>query len=148
MDTVNRATRSRIMAAVRHAGTGPEITLRKFLHRLGFRFVVNDRRLPGSPDIVLPKYKAAIFVHGCFWHRHGCKYSTMPTTSPAFWRDKFQANQARDRKKILRLRGEGWRVKVVWECALKGGDSRIRKTAESIRKWLLRSAQIGGKEHS
>lgn len=136
MDTVDTHTRSKIMAAVSQKDTKPEIILRKALHKIGFRYVLNDKRLPGSPDLVFPKYRAVIFVHGCFWHRHGCDYSTMPRTRENFWADKFKANVKRDRKKIIELNRLGWRVKVVWECRLKGNEKKVLRQVTVITKWL------------
>jgi len=107
------------MGSVRQKGTGPELRIRKALHRLGFRYRLNDRNLPGSPDLVFPKYKAVIFVHGCFWHRHGCRHTTTPSTRKDFWEDKFRANVERDERKIRELEKSGWRVLVVWECETK-----------------------------
>lgn len=119
MDTVNKATRSKIMRSVPQRGTTPEIRLRKALHRRGFRYRINDKRLPGSPDIVFPKYHAVIFVHGCFWHRHGCKYTTTPSTRKEFWKAKFRANVERDKRNEEKLIELGWRVLVIWECEIK-----------------------------
>lgn len=137
MDNVNKETRSKIMAAVGQRDTGPEMKLRRELHRLGYRYLVNDNRLPGSPDLVFPKYKSVIFVHGCFWHRHGCKLTTTPKTRKKFWNKKFNENIERDRRNILELRKGGWRVKIVWECQLKKNDHEIQKYILRIENWLL-----------
>lgn len=137
MDTVDKKTRSRIMASVRQKDTAPEIRLRCALHKLGFRYVTNDRRLPGSPDLVLPKYRAVIFIHGCFWHNHGCKRSTVPETRTDFWRTKFVANRERDTRKVTDLRRKGWRVKVIWECQIERAEL-ARRQAEIAAKWLIR----------
>jgi DNA mismatch endonuclease (patch repair protein) len=137
MDTVDKKTRSRIMASVGQKGTKPEMILRRELHRMGFRYLVNDKRLPGSPDLVFPKYHAAIFVHGCFWHRHGCKYSTVPETRREFWEEKFLANRTRDRRKLSNLRKSGLRVKVVWECWLRGDKRKIQTCVSRLSNWLL-----------
>ncbi len=136
MDTVDQKIRSKIMASVGQKDTKPEMVLRKALHRMGFRYVANDKRLPGSPDLVFPKYHAVIFVHGCFWHRHGCKYSTMPQTRRYFWEEKFEANKRRDLRKISDLRKKGWNVKVVWECKLKGSKNQVHREISTISKWL------------
>lgn len=113
-------TRSRIMRAVGQKHTAPEMAVRRILHALGYRFRVQRRDLPGSPDIVLPKYKTAIFVHGCFWHRHpGCKKATTPKTRVPFWTEKFERNVFRDRQKEAALREMGWQILVVWECETK-----------------------------
>jgi DNA mismatch endonuclease, patch repair protein len=122
VDVVDRATRSRMMANIRGRDTKPEMAVRRTLHALGFRFRLHDRRLPGRPDIVLPRYRVAIFVHGCFWHRHvGCRFCTTPSTRPEFWAEKFASNVARDAKQVESLIVSGWRVATIWECALKGG---------------------------
>ncbi|WP_265587965.1 very short patch repair endonuclease [Sphingomicrobium arenosum] len=109
--------RSRLMARVRSRNTKPELRVRQALHALGYRFRLHRRDLPGTPDIVLPRYRTAIFVHGCFWHRHeGCRKTTMPKTRASYWRDKFAANVARDRRKQDALEHAGWRCVTVWEC--------------------------------
>jgi DNA mismatch endonuclease (patch repair protein) len=136
MDTVSCKVRSRIMASVGTRNTGPELLLRKALHRLGFRFRLHARYLPGSPDIILPKFKLAIFVHGCFWHAHGCRLSTIPSTRRHFWRDKFQANRLRDRTKKAQLLASGWRVVTVWQCALKPSPATALYAATKVGKWL------------
>jgi len=118
MDVVDRATRSRMMAGIKGRDTKPERVVRSWLHQAGFRFRLHRRDLPGSPDIVLPRWNAVIFVHGCFWHRHpGCAKASTPRTRARFWHDKFAGNIERDRRNILALRRLGWRVKVVWECS-------------------------------
>lgn len=110
-------SRSDIMRAVKRAHTAPEIIVRQTLHALGLRFRLQRRDLPGSPDIVLPRFRTAIFVHGCFWHRHpGCRYATTPKTRQDYWLPKFEANVERDARKEAQLRELGWRVLVVWEC--------------------------------
>ncbi len=137
MDTVDKATRSRIMASVRRRDTGPEILLRHSLHRLGFRYRLNCRNLPGSPDIVFPRLRTVIFVHGCFWHAHGCRETTVPSTRNRFWREKFRANKKRDKRKSGLLLAAGWRVLVVWECALKGRNMvRFDRVISFTAKWL------------
>ncbi|MFN3727574.1 MAG: very short patch repair endonuclease [Allosphingosinicella sp.] len=111
------AARSRIMRSVRQAHTGPELVVRKLLHAMGLRFRLQRRDLPGTPDIVLPKHRTAIFVHGCFWHRHvGCSKATMPRTRTEFWREKFDRNVERDRVNERALADAGWQVLTVWEC--------------------------------
>lgn len=116
MDCVPKHIRSRIMAAVPQANTRPEMRVRQVAHCLGFRFRLHRRDLPGSPDIVFPRRKAVVFVHGCFWHHHGCSRSTVPSSNRAFWNKKFLENQRRDARVRRRLRQTGWRVLVVWEC--------------------------------
>lgn len=111
------ALRRRIMRRVRGRDTGPELAVRRFLHRAGYRFRLHDRRLPGSPDLVLRRHRTVVFVHGCFWHRHrGCRRTTTPKTRREFWRRKFTANVARDAAAVRALETLGWRVVVVWEC--------------------------------
>ena len=116
MDIVSPETRSRMMAAVPQADSKPEVVVRRLLHRMGFRFRLHRKDLPGSPDIVLPRLKKVIFVHGCYWHRHGCRKTTMPSSNVGFWRDKFAANKARDRRVIRKLKRMEWESLVVWEC--------------------------------
>lgn len=107
------------MKRVKRSDTKPEVTLRKALHRLGFRYVIGDKRLPGTPDLVFPKYKAAVFVHGCFWHGHECRQGRAPSSNVDYWAPKISANRARDARKEQALREQGWRVFTVWECELK-----------------------------
>ncbi|WP_083329911.1 very short patch repair endonuclease [Pseudomonas argentinensis] len=119
------------MRAVRRQNTAPEIRVRSVLHRVGLRFRIHQKNLPGSPDIVLAKHKTVVFVHGCFWHRHpGCRYATTPKTRQEFWIPKFDANIKRDARKEAQLRELGWRVLVVWECETKdllALEARLRR---------------------
>lgn len=125
VDIVNEAERSRMMASIRGKDTKPEMTVRRFLHGKGFRFRLHVRSLPGRPDLVLPKYRLAIFVHGCFWHRHaGCRYATIPNQNREKWQRKFNQNVERDQRNIEQLLASGWRVIVVWECGLRTAKSR------------------------
>ena len=108
------------MSCIKGKGTKPEEFVRKYLFSQGFRYRKNDKRLPGTPDIVLPKYKTVIFVNGCFWHGHkGCKYFVWPKNNAEFWKNKIESNISRDRKKAETLKDQGWKVIVVWECDLK-----------------------------
>lgn len=117
VDIVDKATRSRLMAGVGTRNTAPELAVRKYLHSVGVRYRLHDKQLPGRPDIVLPRFGAVIFVHGCFWHRHpGCRFATTPTSNVDFWQAKFQTNVKRDTAKAAALNAAGWRVHVVWEC--------------------------------
>ena len=136
MDTVDKATRSKIMAKIGQKNTGPEMKLRRSLHSFGLRYRLHDKKLPGSPDIVLPRFKTVIFVHGCFWHRHGCKASTTPGSNIDFWHSKFEANVERDRKKTKALLDAGWRVAVVWECSLMGKEADMVAVSKTILEWL------------
>ena len=120
------------MSRVRSKDTKPEVLLRKLLFRKGFRFRLHGRNLPGTPDIVLPKFRTAIFVHGCFWHLHDCKRGTLPETRREWWKSKLEKNRERDRKNFLLLNEIGWRVAVVWECAFRkhGQDSKEHVISE------------------
>jgi len=137
MDTVDKKTRSRIMSSVGQYDTGPELRLRKSLHRRGLRYRTNVKQLAGSPDLVFPKYNAVIFVHGCFWHRHGCKYTTTPSTRHTFWMEKFRKNKNRDRRNVEMLLDQGWRAMIVWECIVKQCDTiELAQLATVISDWL------------
>lgn len=145
MDTVDKKTRSRIMASVGQRDTGPEMRLRSALHRIGFRYRVNDRHLPGSPDLVFPRFKAVIFVHGCFWHSHArCRFATKPSSRVDFWKNKFRENRKRDRNNYRALEENGWRVLVVWECAIKSkGKANLDVLAIELGTWLRSGIQRG-----
>ena len=120
MDVHSRKQRSRNMAAVRGTNTKPEMTVRRLLHSLGYRYVLHDRRLPGRPDLVFPGRRKVIFVHGCFWHCHECRFGrVVPETNAVFWRKKRAGNMARDRRNLRVLQSDGWSVLVVWECETK-----------------------------
>ena len=120
MDIWDKKKRSEVMSKIRSKDTKPELTLRKSLFAKGFRYRVNDKRLPGSPDIVLPKYKTVIFLHGCFWHRHeGCKYAYTPKTNTKFWIDKITSNKERDKIYMQKLIVQGWNVLTIWECEIR-----------------------------
>lgn len=120
MDVHSKETRSYNMSRIRSKNTKPEEIVRKHLFSLGFRYRKNDKRYPGTPDIVLPKYKTVIFINGCFWHGHsGCKYFVVPKSNTEFWQNKIAANIARDDKKIAQLLRMNWKVITVWECELK-----------------------------
>lgn len=131
-DVLTPKQRSYNMSQIHGKDTKPEELVRKFLFSQGFRYRKNDARLPGKPDIVLPKYKTVIFVNGCFWHKHeGCKYFVWPKNNAEFWKEKIEKNAARDEKDYELLEREGWHVVVVWECEL-----RKNKREESLRKVL------------
>lgn len=119
MDTVSRETRSRIMAAVPQKHSDPELLVRSVAHALGYRFRLHQRGMPGSPDLVFPRLRKVVFVHGCFWHRHRCKFATTPKSNVEFWDLKFRANLARDRRVTRALRTTGWSVLIIWECQAK-----------------------------
>ena len=117
-DIVDKATRSRMMSAIKGKNTKPELLVRKALHANGFRFRLHDKKLPGKPDIVLPKYKTVIFVHGCFWHGHECKDFRWPKTRKAWWRKKIEGNRLRDGNHRKMLKRLGWQSHVIWECRI------------------------------
>jgi DNA mismatch endonuclease, patch repair protein len=132
-DVHTKKQRSFNMSRIRSSNTKPELLVRQFLFAHGYRYRINVKNLPGKPDIVLPKYKTIIFVHGCFWHGHNnCKYFKIPQTRTAWWTNKINTNQANDAKAIKALRKEGWKVVVVWECGLKA--AKMEKTLASLLK--------------
>ena len=134
-DTVDRNTRSRMMASVSSKDTAPELALRRALHALGLRYRLHCRNLPGTPDLTFPRFRAVCFVHGCFWHRHPrCHRTTDPTTRPEFWHAKFQANVERDQRARQQLLAAGWRVAIIWECALR--KDRAERTSHVVAQWL------------
>jgi DNA mismatch endonuclease (patch repair protein) len=121
-DTRTPEQRSRIMRSVGAKNTGPELIVRSVLHREGYRFALHRKDLPGSPDVVLPKYRKIIFVHGCFWHGHGCEKGKLPKSRKGYWGNKIAADIARDKKRTASLRREKWSVAVVWQCQTKNAD--------------------------
>lgn len=132
VDVVDKVTRSRMMSGIRGRDTKPELQVRRYLHAAGFRFRLSPRNVFGKPDIVLPKYRTVVFVHGCYWHRHeGCRFATTPTSNTEFWQEKFEANTRRDRKVVERLHTDGWNVQVVWECDL--NEQRLQGLVRNIR---------------
>ncbi|MFJ5504767.1 very short patch repair endonuclease [Pectobacterium carotovorum] len=133
MDIVDKKTRSRMMSGIKGKNTKPELIVRKYLHAQGFRFRLHVNNLPGRPDIVLPKHRLCIFVHGCFWHHHdGCKYATIPKTRHEFWMKKLIANKQRDIQAKMLLCRTGWRVFELWECGFRDGSVSIDWLTESI----------------
>lgn len=136
VDNVNSQTRSRMMSGIKGKDTRPELALRSALHGAGFRYRLHGKGMPGRPDIVMTKYRAVIFVHGCFWHRHaGCRFMTTPATRPNFWQAKFEANVARDKIVHADLLRAGWRVATVWECALRT-EAGIAAVRDTLAAWL------------
>ncbi|MCY3975413.1 MAG: very short patch repair endonuclease [Simkaniaceae bacterium] len=119
-DPFDAESRSRVMSSIKGRDTRPEIHIRKALFARGFRYTLHNPRLPGKPDMIFPKYKAVLFIHGCFWHRHTCKYGALPSTNREFWRKKLTENAERDAKQITLLEQSGWRTKVIWTCMLRG----------------------------
>jgi len=135
VDVVDKATRSRMMSGIRGSNTLPEMTVRKALFAVGYRYRLHARNLPGRPDIVLPRMQAVIFVHGCFWHRHArCKYAYMPRSNVAFWQQKFADNIVRDRAVRRRLKKMGWRVHIIWECQVhaRGLQTLLQALGETV----------------
>jgi DNA mismatch endonuclease (patch repair protein) len=132
MDTVCKETRSRMMRAVRRRNTGPELALRRSLHAAGLRFRLHRGDLPGTPDIVLPGRRIAIFVHGCFWHGHECRAGRAPTSREFYWVPKIAENRARDARKTAALEALGWRVVTVWACEIRDG-ARLAAIAAELR---------------
>ena len=122
MDVLSQAARSALMSRIRSKDTRPELLVRSCLHRLGFRFRLHVATLPGRPDIVLPRYRKIILVHGCFWHAHNCALASRSKTNPTYWLPKLQRNKARDLSVVRRLRRAGWSVLLIWECQVRRGD--------------------------
>lgn len=139
MDIVSEEQRSYNMSRIRGKNTKPELIIRSGLHSLGYRFTVNgpkNRRLPGKPDLVLPRLNALIFVHGCFWHAHeGCPHFCVPATKSDWWREKLEGNRSRDILNLIALREQGWRVAIVWTCALRKRSERS-ETLNLLDAWL------------
>lgn len=137
VDIVDSNTRSRMMAGIKGRNTKPELIIRSLLHRRGFRFRIHVKDMPGKPDIVLPKYKAVIFIHGCFWHGHqGCHLFKLPATRTEFWQDKILRNQSNDQRAEEILRATGWRVCIVWECSIRGAKKDPEQVVTTITDWL------------
>ena len=136
MDIVDKQTRSRMMSGIRSKNTKPELLVRRLLHQRGFRYRLHDSRLPGKPDLVFPKYGAVIFIHGCFWHGHQCRFFRLPGTRTDFWESKISGNRKRDRKTRKVLSDSGWRIAIVWECALRGSEANPQDVTEQLGEWL------------
>ena len=144
VDLVSPATRSRMMSSIKGKNSQPELLVRRLLFASGYRFRLHRRDLPGTPDIVMPGRKIAIFVHGCFWHLHkGCRYAKMPGTRPEFWKAKLEANVERDRLAVERLLALGWRVLCVWECSTRDAEATASLQG-ALREWIEVGAQLGG----
>lgn len=140
-DNLTESQRHYVMSQVHSVSTKPELKLRRSLWRQGFRYRVNDKKLPGKPDIVLPKYRTVIFIHGCFWHGHkGCKNYTIPKTNTVFWVAKVARNQERDQEVWRKLEAKGWAVIIVWECELK--KKQFEETVNRVEKEILANGEI------
>ncbi|AJY12299.1 DNA mismatch endonuclease Vsr [Burkholderia dolosa] len=141
-DVVDKETRSRMMSGIRGKDTAPELFVRRALHAKGFRYLLHSPNLPGRPDMVFPKYRAVIFVHGCFWHMHDCKYFKLPGSRTEFWRQKLSKNRQRDEGALETVQALGWRVLVIWECATR--ESRINQSnnalVENVAQWITSEA--------
>ncbi|WP_259781009.1 very short patch repair endonuclease [Aestuariispira ectoiniformans] len=149
VDFLNPIERSERMSRIRGKDTKPEFVVRQLLHANGFRYRLHRKDLPGRPDLVLPKHKLAIFVHGCFWHAHNCHIFTMPKTKTAFWKSKFQTNIERDIKNRDALVKGGWRVLYIWECAISGktrlaNDELFRQFRQFLKSQNLDTGEIEG----
>jgi len=137
VDIVDPSTRSRMMAGIKGRNTKPELLIRHLLHRKGFRYRIHVKDLPGKPDIVLPKYRSVIFVHGCFWHGHqGCHLFRLPATRTEFWQEKILRNQTNDHRAVELLLASNWRVCIVWECSIRGARKDPEKVVNTIIDWL------------
>jgi len=132
-DRVTTLVRSKIMASVATRDTGPELALRKVLHRLGFRYRTNYAKLPGRPDIALPSLRKVIFVHGCFWHGHSCRWGRLPKSRTEYWAHKIQTNRARDVRALRNVRQAGWQALVVWQCQLRDIEKVIPRVLKFLR---------------
>lgn len=136
-DIVDKNKRSKMMSGIRGKNTNPELLMRKVLFKKGFRYKLHDKKLPGKPDMVFPKYGAVIFVHGCFWHGHGCHLFKWPSTRPDFWRRKINRNIELDSINYKKLKSAGWRILTIWECAIKGKMRKpTEQVANEVEKWL------------
>lgn len=136
-DIYSKSKRSDIMSKISGKETKPEILVRKFLFSRGYRFRKNAKELPGKPDIVLPKYKTIIFVHGCFWHGHSCKRGTLPESNREFWQEKINKNIERDSRNILQLKEKGWSVIIIWQCEMKNKEDkeiRFNKLIDELKR--------------
>lgn len=133
MDVHTKAVRSYNMSHIKARDTKPEVKVRKYLFSQGLRFRKNDRRFPGVPDIVLPKYKTMVFINGCFWHVHNCKYFSLPKTNRDFWLEKLENNKKRDKLIYLKNQNMGWKIIVIWQCEIKG-DLFVHRMEQLIQQ--------------
>ncbi len=136
MDVHSPEKRSFNMSRIKGKDTAPEMLIRRWLWTNGYRYRLHRKDLAGKPDIVLPRYRAAIFVHGCFWHRHGCRATTTPATRQDFWTDKFRENVNRDKRNIETLLNAGWRVMIIWECSLQGKTVNLEQIGRQTSNFL------------
>ena len=136
MDVVSISTRSRMMAGIKGKNTKPEMLIRRSLHRRGLRYRLHNTNLPGTPDLTCTKFRAVLFIHGCFWHGHDCKLFRWPSTREEFWRKKIGGNRVRDARQIALLLSKGWRVCIVWECAIRGASVDVNHVCDSVVSWI------------
>ena len=129
------------MSGIRAKDTRPEILVRKALHSRGFRYRLHTGTLPGRPDILLPRYRVALFVHGCFWHGHNCRFFKTPGTRTEFWRTKIDRNRANDQRNAALLSAAGWRVGIIWECALRRKGADVDAVADRLAEWIASSSE-------
>ena len=141
-DPMLPAVRSRVMASIRGRNTRPELYVRRAVWRQGFRYRLHVRKLPGTPDLVLPKYRVVIFVHGCFWHRHGCSNTRLPSSNLQYWEPKLERNVARDAQNQAQLREMGWTVVVIWECRLQDDTDETLRYLRAARVALATSPTV------
>lgn len=134
MDRLSTQQRSELMSRVKQRGTGIELRVRSLLHRMGWRFRLRKPSLPGKPDIIFPRQRKAIFVHGCFWHGHDCRRGALPTSNAEFWSAKIARNKQRDEDVVSQLKGLEWSVLVVWECELRNEDRLAKKLAKFLSR--------------
>jgi len=143
VDIVDKATRSRMMSHIRGKNTKPELIIRKGLFGKGFRYRLHQKKLPGKPDLVFPKYRAVIFVNGCFWHGHDCKLFKWPLSNKRFWRVKITGNQKKDARNIADLKKSGWRVLIIWECSMRNHSSvSVDRVINNACKWILSTSKL------
>ncbi len=139
-DIVDSATRSRMMSGIRAKNTKAEVEIRKRIFAAGFRYRLHDKKLPGKPDIIFPRYKAIIFIHGCFWHAHDCALFKVPSTRPEFWQKKLKRNREKDEENSSHLKHLGWRILTIWECSFRGAgkkrEQELTKIVGKAVKWL------------
>lgn len=136
-DVVDPATRSRMMSGIRGTNTKPELTIRRALHRQGLRYRLHAKDVPGKPDLVFRAWRAAVFINGCFWHGHDCRFFRMPQTRPEFWQSKITSNRKRDAVVSAALADAGWRQLTIWECAIRGRDAKtVEKVVTRAERWI------------
>lgn len=142
-DIVEPDVRSRMMASVRSKDTKHEVKIRKSLHAVGFRYRIHRRDLPGTPDITFPRYRAIVFVHGCFWHGHSCYLFKWPSTNREKWMEKIKGNRTRDAKAVHALSATEWRVCIIWECAMRGVNRHaLEDVVERVSRWILSKSKL------